>query len=595
MSPLFGEHIPNSALGLEQGSFALVAGSNNTATTCTRSLKRRNLSSVTDLDGVFPGRRGPANRRTNVTIAGNGRSFNVDNEISSPATTFVERELTISTPASGRPGLRSNARVQRRDDTVDAQRVPGSASPGTSSRPSAKAKGQRNTRLESTNVERIAPEAAKAVNEWTDKYLRDCQMRDPDIALVFMAIDSGNGMPSWDEVKAKSPALRQLYNQYGSLVIRNGVLYRVFHTVDGDIDHLQLVLSSMLKKSFLSLIHNDAAGHLKLSKTLPHVKRRARWSTWRRDTQLFIQCCSVCEAFHRGKTPRQGHLRPMIMGAPMERWSIDLCGPFPTVNGYQYLFTAIDPFSIFAIVVPIRTKTADVVAKPIVQNIFLKYGLCFEILTDQGSEFENDLAYHMYRLLGIKKLRTTSYEPRTNGVVESFHRVLNTMLAKVVKESQRDWPSCVAYVTFVYNSTPHSATSLPPFLIVHGRLPLWHVDLLMGEQPAEPSTVPEYVSQITEHMRQAEEIAREHLQSAAETSKAYYARKVKPASFIVGDRVRVYSPRKFVGKTPKWQSSCSDEGTICKKLNNLSYVIECPRWRQKGIIHVDELKLIKEY
>ena len=103
----------------------------------------------------------------------------------------------------------------------------------------------------------------------------------------------------------------------------------------------------------------------------------------------------------------------------------------------------------------------------------------------------------MYRLLGIKKLRTSSYEPSTNGVVESFHRVLNAMLAKVVKESQRYWPSCVAYVTFVYNSTPHSATSLPPFLIVHGRLPLWHIDLLITEL----STVPEYVGQITEHMR----------------------------------------------------------------------------------------------
>jgi len=178
--------------------------------------------------------------------------------------------------------------------------------------------------------------------------------------------------------------------------------------------------------------------------------------------------------------------------------------------------------------------------------------------------------------------------PRTNGVVESFHRVLNPTLAKVVKVSQRDWPSCVAYVTFVYNSTQHSATSLQPFLIVHGRLPLWHVDLLMGEQPAEPSTVPEYVGQITEYMRQAEEIAREHLQSAAETSKAYYARNGKPASFIVGDRVRVYSPRKYVGKT-------SDEGTVCKKLNDLSYVIKCPRWRQKRTIHVDKLKLIKEY
>jgi len=65
LSPLPKGHTPDSALELEQGSFALVAGSNNTATTCSRSPKRRS-SVIADSDGVFPSRRGSANRRTNI-------------------------------------------------------------------------------------------------------------------------------------------------------------------------------------------------------------------------------------------------------------------------------------------------------------------------------------------------------------------------------------------------------------------------------------------------------------------------------------------------------------------------------------------------
>jgi len=38
----------------------------------------------------------------------------------------------------------------------------------------------------------------------------------------------------------------------------------------------------------------------------------------------------------------------------------------------------------------------------------------------------------------IDKIRTTAYKPSTNGVVERFHRTLNSMLGKVISASQRD-------------------------------------------------------------------------------------------------------------------------------------------------------------
>jgi len=82
----------------------------------------------------------------------------------------------------------------------------------------------------------------------------------------------------------------------------------------------------------------------------------------------------------------------MVLGAPCERWSVDLCGEFPASNGNKFIFTAICPFSKFAIACPLRDKTAKSVAKVIVQKIFLRLGLCFEILSDGGGEFCNELS-----------------------------------------------------------------------------------------------------------------------------------------------------------------------------------------------------------
>jgi len=207
--------------------------------------------------------------------------------------------------------------------------------------------------------------------------------------------------------------------------------------------------------------------------------RRAWWLNWRRDLNLFIRCCDKCEAHHRGPPPRQAHLKSTYVGAPGERWGLDLTGPHPMSNGYKYMFTAICQFSKFGVAVPIRNKEASTVAKALIDNVFLKWGLPHEVLTDQGSEFEAELLNELLKLLGVARLRTSSFRPQGNGACEVWHRTLNTMISKVITENQRDWSSWVPYVTFCYNATTHSATQFPPFFIFTGRLPLWNIDLVL--------------------------------------------------------------------------------------------------------------------
>jgi hypothetical protein len=135
----------------------------------------------------------------------------------------------------------------------------------------------------------------------------------------------------------------------------------------------------------------------------------------------------------------------MLLGGPAERWEIDLLGPFPPSNGFKFLFMALDPFNKFGIAIPIRHKDASTVAKAIVDNILVKWGLPFELLHDQGPEFEATLSKELFRNLGIENLRTSLYKASTNAAVEKWHQVLNSLLAKVISEHQRDWSQFVSY------------------------------------------------------------------------------------------------------------------------------------------------------
>jgi len=92
-----------------------------------------------------------------------------------------------------------------------------------------------------------------------------------------------------------------------------------------------------------------------------------------------------------------------------------------------------------------------------------------QILSDRGAEFERNIFREMCEMLGVDKIRTTSYKPSTNGALERMHKTLNTMLGKMVDEKQRDWDAHVAYAMAAYNATVHSSMGFSPNRLLYGR------------------------------------------------------------------------------------------------------------------------------
>jgi transposase InsO family protein len=285
----------------------------------------------------------------------------------------------------------------------------------------------------------------------------------------------------------------------------------------------------------------------------------------------------------------------MVLGYPTERWSIDLCGPYCSSDGYKYIFTAICPFTKFAVCSSIRNKEASTVAKCVMDLIICKWGLCFEVLVDQGPEFEADLSKELYKALGISKIRTSGYRPQTNGAIEVYHKVLNSLLAKHVKESQRDWSRWLNYTTFCYNASVHSSTGFSPFFLMTGRQPIWNVDLVLDSYDRTARTVPQHTSDTIDRLEKAYTLTRDHLRQVADTASTWYNKRVHQKAFTVGDVVRVYCPRRYKGRSPKLQSFYKDVGTIQQKLNDVTYIVMCSSWRQNKVVHVDKLKPVVQF
>ena len=114
-------------------------------------------------------------------------------------------------------------------------------------------------------------------------------------------------------------------------------------------------------------------------------------------------------------------------------------------------------------------KTATSAAKAIFNDVFLLLGFPSVLQSDQGGEFLNALLHLLTKLLSVKQVFTSGFQPRLNGATEGTHRFLNAALGIYCEHYQEQWEEFLQPAVYAHNVTPISGTSnISPFL-VYGR------------------------------------------------------------------------------------------------------------------------------
>jgi hypothetical protein len=79
----------------------------------------------------------------------------------------------------------------------------------------------------------------------------------------------------------------------------------------------------------------------------------------------------------------------------------------------------------------------------------------------------------------VKEQLTTPYNPRANGQVERFNKIIAARLAKFTGEKQDSWDKYMATVCMSYNMTKHSSTGETPYYLMFGQEPRTGLDELL--------------------------------------------------------------------------------------------------------------------
>jgi len=109
-------------------------------------------------------------------------------------------------------------------------------------------------------------------------------------------------------------------------------------------------------------------------------------------------------------------------------------------------------------------------------NIFVRYGLPRDIITDGGPQFVGNKIAATLKNYHIQHKITTPYYPQANGQVESSNKIIEAILTKTIASHRRDWAARLPEALWAYRTTWRSTTGYSPYQLVFGKEPIFTID-----------------------------------------------------------------------------------------------------------------------
>ena len=440
------------------------------------------------------------------------------------------------------------------------------------------------TRVPSGSVSTVDLQQVQTdAEELSPQILKSQQVDDADIGPVIQKLQGGD--------VALTRAGEQLWRVRKSLEVKEGLLIRR-HKLKAGLQAIdQIVLPRCLREPVLECLHDsEFAGHFGEQKTLARVKLRYYWPGYMEDVGEWCKTCDVCQ---RRKNPKSRNVAPLTSidagKGPFEHIALDLLKLPLTERGNQYLLVIEDFFSKWIEAFPLQRTAAPSVAHCLLNGWIARFGCPYSILSDQGREFESRLFKALNKLLQCKKLRTTTYHPRTDGMVERSNRTVIDVLSKY-GESEPNWDLHMPLALFAIRTSEHATTGFSPFSLTYGREARIPWDIVYGSAPHTLMPLEKWVAEKKEHMTKVFKMVQQHTHKRQLQQKRYFDsnRRGEFQGFEEGELVMVFDPA-CRSKDGKLCSPWAGPHRVVSKLSEALYKVELGLGKER-VVNVEKLK-----
>ena len=170
----------------------------------------------------------------------------------------------------------------------------------------------------------------------------------------------------------------------------------------------------------------------------------------------------------------------------------------------------IESLSMYVILIPLKSVSAEAVASALYTHVFTKHGVCNTILlTDRGSAFRSALVKAFADIFKVKQVFGMTARPATLSQVENINKLLYNFLQAVCKKED-DWSSHLCTIELGYNHCSITGSGyFSPYFCLTGRNLVLPIDSkTLRSKHSDHTDVDEHVRALLPKLDHVRELAR---------------------------------------------------------------------------------------
>ena len=197
--------------------------------------------------------------------------------------------------------------------------------------------------------------------------------------------------------------------------------------------------------------------------TIKLISNSYYWPNMQSEIRKWCRCCLACQVSKvvRHTKSRLGNFPPSDRCEHVHTDIVTL----PEIDGYRYVITFIDRATRWIEAKPLKSTQAEDVAQAFVDVWVSRHGVPLKLSSDRGPQFRSKLFDEVCKLLGVDTVKTTSYNPKANGIVERVQKTLKNGL----KCRNNSWMRDLPFVLLGLRTAIKEDTNISPAEMMYGR------------------------------------------------------------------------------------------------------------------------------